>query len=87
MVDRIVFILSSSLIDIPSNVSLSTASFIAEMLAIHFCSDRDETENVLRKLLERVETRIDAEVTVTDIEANPVIIFMILKETKILKLK
>ena len=31
---------------------------IAEMLAIHFCSDRDETLNVLQGLLSRVKERI-----------------------------
>lgn len=31
---------------------------IAEMLAIHFCSDRDETIAVLKQLLEEVEIRI-----------------------------
>jgi benzoyl-CoA reductase/2-hydroxyglutaryl-CoA dehydratase subunit BcrC/BadD/HgdB len=33
---------------------------IAEMLAIHFCSDRDESARVLRVLLERVRARIAA---------------------------
>ena len=33
---------------------------IAEMLAIHFCSDRDETIGVLRELLSEVKTRVQA---------------------------
>ncbi|MBN1975259.1 MAG: 2-hydroxyacyl-CoA dehydratase [Sedimentisphaerales bacterium] len=33
---------------------------IAEMLALHFCSDRDETIEVLKYLLEEVKTRIKA---------------------------
>jgi benzoyl-CoA reductase/2-hydroxyglutaryl-CoA dehydratase subunit BcrC/BadD/HgdB len=33
---------------------------IAEMLAIHFCSDREETIKVLRDLLKEVKTRVDA---------------------------
>jgi benzoyl-CoA reductase/2-hydroxyglutaryl-CoA dehydratase subunit BcrC/BadD/HgdB len=33
---------------------------IAEMLAIHFCSDRAETEEVLQDLLAEVRTRVDA---------------------------
>jgi benzoyl-CoA reductase/2-hydroxyglutaryl-CoA dehydratase subunit BcrC/BadD/HgdB len=31
---------------------------IAEMLAIHFCSDRQETINVLKELLEEVQSRV-----------------------------
>jgi benzoyl-CoA reductase/2-hydroxyglutaryl-CoA dehydratase subunit BcrC/BadD/HgdB len=34
---------------------------IAEMLAIHFCSDRDETIAVLTDLIEEVKNRLDAE--------------------------
>ncbi len=33
---------------------------IAEMLAIHFCSDRDETIEVLKDLLDEIKTRIKA---------------------------
>jgi benzoyl-CoA reductase/2-hydroxyglutaryl-CoA dehydratase subunit BcrC/BadD/HgdB len=33
---------------------------IAEMLAIHFCSDRQETINVLKELLEEVKSRVHA---------------------------
>ncbi|MBN2181052.1 MAG: 2-hydroxyacyl-CoA dehydratase [Sedimentisphaerales bacterium] len=33
---------------------------IAEMLAIHFCSDRDETIEVLKDLLEQVKSRVKA---------------------------
>jgi hypothetical protein len=33
---------------------------IAEMLAIHFCSDRDETIAVLKELLDEVKKRIKA---------------------------
>lgn len=35
---------------------------IAEMLAIHFCSDRNETLRVLRGLVDEVRARIDADV-------------------------
>lgn len=34
---------------------------IAEMLAIHFCSDRDETIAVLRDLLDEVRNRVDSQ--------------------------
>jgi benzoyl-CoA reductase/2-hydroxyglutaryl-CoA dehydratase subunit BcrC/BadD/HgdB len=37
---------------------------IAEMLAIHFCSDRDESAAVLRQLLTEVERRVEAAVGV-----------------------
>ncbi|MHC4459806.1 MAG: 2-hydroxyacyl-CoA dehydratase [Planctomycetota bacterium] len=33
---------------------------IAEMLAIHFCSDRDETITVLKELVDEVKTRVQA---------------------------
>ncbi len=33
---------------------------IAEMLAIHFCSDRDETITVLKELLDEVKERVEA---------------------------
>ena len=33
---------------------------IAEMLAIHFCSDRDETISVLKELIDEVKTRVQA---------------------------
>ena len=40
---------------------------IAEMLSIHFCSDIDETESVLKELLSEVEKRIDESTTVDDL--------------------
>ena len=42
---------------------------IAEMLAIHFCSDREETIAVLTELLEEVKTRVQAGVGVLDADA------------------
>ena len=42
---------------------------IAEMLAIHFCSDRQETIEVLKELLEEVETRVKAGVGILDADA------------------
>lgn len=42
---------------------------IAEMLAIHFCSDQDESIRVLEELLEEVERRVRADVGVLPAEA------------------
>jgi benzoyl-CoA reductase/2-hydroxyglutaryl-CoA dehydratase subunit BcrC/BadD/HgdB len=42
---------------------------IAEMLAIHFCSDRQETINVLGELLEEVKARIRAGQGILDADA------------------
>jgi benzoyl-CoA reductase/2-hydroxyglutaryl-CoA dehydratase subunit BcrC/BadD/HgdB len=42
---------------------------IAEMLAIHFCSDRQETIEVLKELLEEVKARVRAGVGVLDADA------------------
>lgn len=42
---------------------------IAEMLAIHFCSDREESYEVLKMLLHEVQRRIDAEVGVLSEDA------------------
>jgi benzoyl-CoA reductase/2-hydroxyglutaryl-CoA dehydratase subunit BcrC/BadD/HgdB len=42
---------------------------IAEMLAIHFCSDRQEAIAVLTELLEEVKARVQAGVGVLDVDA------------------
>ncbi|MCP4610339.1 MAG: 2-hydroxyacyl-CoA dehydratase [Planctomycetes bacterium] len=42
---------------------------IAEMLAIHFCSDRHETIEVLEELLEEVKARVKAGVGILDADA------------------
>ncbi|MBC8468345.1 MAG: 2-hydroxyacyl-CoA dehydratase [Planctomycetes bacterium] len=42
---------------------------IAEMLAIHFCSDRQETIEVLKELLEEVKARVKAGIGVLDADA------------------
>jgi benzoyl-CoA reductase/2-hydroxyglutaryl-CoA dehydratase subunit BcrC/BadD/HgdB len=42
---------------------------IAEMLAIHFCSDRQETINVLKELLDEVKSRVQAGKGVLDVDA------------------
>ena len=42
---------------------------IAEMLAIHFCSDRQETIEVLKELLEEVKARVKAGVGILDADA------------------
>ena len=42
---------------------------IAEMLAIHFCSDRQETINVLKELLDEVRSRVRAGKGVLDADA------------------
>ena len=42
---------------------------IAEMLAIHFCSDRHETINVLKELLEEVTSRVRAGKGILDADA------------------
>jgi len=42
---------------------------IAEMLAIHFCSDRQETIEVLEELLEEVKARVQAGVGILDVDA------------------
>ncbi|KPK38392.1 MAG: hypothetical protein AMJ65_12960 [Phycisphaerae bacterium SG8_4] len=42
---------------------------IAEMLAIHFCSDRQETIAVLTELLDEVKARVQAEVGVLEVDA------------------
>jgi benzoyl-CoA reductase/2-hydroxyglutaryl-CoA dehydratase subunit BcrC/BadD/HgdB len=42
---------------------------IAEMLAIHFCSDRRETIEVLKELLDEVKARVEAGVGVLDADA------------------
>ncbi len=42
---------------------------IAEMLAIHFCSDRDETIDVLKDLLEEVKNRVNAGLGFLDADA------------------
>jgi benzoyl-CoA reductase/2-hydroxyglutaryl-CoA dehydratase subunit BcrC/BadD/HgdB len=42
---------------------------IAEMLAIHFCSDRQETIGVLRELLDEVKTRVRAGQGLLDADA------------------
>ena len=42
---------------------------IAEMLAIHFCSDHNETVQVLAELLEEVRRRVDARVGVLPADA------------------
>jgi benzoyl-CoA reductase/2-hydroxyglutaryl-CoA dehydratase subunit BcrC/BadD/HgdB len=42
---------------------------IAEMLAIHFCSDRHETIEVLKELLEEVKARVEAGVGILDADA------------------
>ena len=42
---------------------------IAEMLAIHFCSDRQETIEVLKELLEEVKARVEAGVGILDADA------------------
>lgn len=41
---------------------------IAEMLAMHFCSDRQETIEVLKELLDEVKARVKAGVGILDIE-------------------
>jgi len=52
---------------------------IAEMLAIHFCSDRQETINVLKELLDEVTSRVRAGRGILDADAvrifwiNPVV--------------
>ena len=42
---------------------------IAEMLAIHFCSDRQETIEVLKELLEEVKARVKAGIGILDADA------------------
>ncbi len=42
---------------------------IAEMLAIHFCSDQEETIHVLDELLEEVERRVEEETSVLPADA------------------
>jgi len=42
---------------------------IAEMLAIHFCSDRQETIEVLKELLDEVKARVKAGIGVLDADA------------------
>ncbi len=42
---------------------------IAEMLAIHFCSDRRETIGVLKELLGEVKARVQADVGILDADA------------------
>ena len=42
---------------------------IAEMLAIHFCSDRHETIKVLKELLEEVKARVEAGIGILDADA------------------
>jgi benzoyl-CoA reductase/2-hydroxyglutaryl-CoA dehydratase subunit BcrC/BadD/HgdB len=42
---------------------------IAEMLAIHFCSDRHETIEVLKELLEEVKARVEAGIGILDADA------------------
>jgi len=42
---------------------------IAEMLAIHFCSDRRETIEVLKELLDEVQARVQAGVGILDADA------------------
>jgi benzoyl-CoA reductase/2-hydroxyglutaryl-CoA dehydratase subunit BcrC/BadD/HgdB len=42
---------------------------IAEMLAIHFCSDRQETINVLKELLDEVQSRVWAGQGILDVDA------------------
>lgn len=42
---------------------------IAEMLAIHFCSDRQETINVLKELLDEVQSRVRAGKGILDADA------------------
>jgi len=42
---------------------------IAEMLAIHFCSDRRETISVLKELLDEVQARVQAGVGILDADA------------------
>jgi len=42
---------------------------IAEMLAIHFCSDREETVAVLTELLDEVKARVQAEAGLLDVDA------------------
>ena len=42
---------------------------IAEMLAIHFCSDQDETIIVLKELVDEVKTRVQASKGVLDADA------------------
>jgi len=42
---------------------------IAEMLAIHFCSDRQETVNVLKELLDEVKSRVSEGKGVLDADA------------------
>jgi benzoyl-CoA reductase/2-hydroxyglutaryl-CoA dehydratase subunit BcrC/BadD/HgdB len=42
---------------------------IAEMLAIHFCSDRQETINVLKELLDEVKSRVRAGKGILDADA------------------
>lgn len=42
---------------------------IAEMLAIHFCSDRQETIEVLKELLEEVKARVQASTGILDVDA------------------
>jgi benzoyl-CoA reductase/2-hydroxyglutaryl-CoA dehydratase subunit BcrC/BadD/HgdB len=45
---------------------------IAEMLAIHFCSDRQETLEVLKELLEEVKARVKAGVGILDPDATKI---------------
>lgn len=42
---------------------------IAEMLAIHFCSDRRETIDVLKELLDEVQARVQTGVGILDADA------------------
>jgi benzoyl-CoA reductase/2-hydroxyglutaryl-CoA dehydratase subunit BcrC/BadD/HgdB len=42
---------------------------IVEMLALHFCSDREECDNVLDELLSEVEKRVEANIGIADFEA------------------
>lgn len=45
---------------------------IAEMLAIHFCSDRQETIEVLKELLDEVKARVKAGIGILDADAAKV---------------
>ncbi len=57
---RLIEDLRSLVFTAPTNPMPALEMLIAEMLAIHFCSDRDETLNVLEGLLRRVRSRIKA---------------------------
>lgn len=55
---KLLFKLRSKVFKAESATLPALELLITEMLAIHFCSDIDETENVIKELLQEVEKRI-----------------------------